>query len=163
MPRSTVSSGSAAQDTRFSLRAGAEAGLLGGALFLLLEYFSSALLGAGSPMGPAQITLHSILNLQPGTDTAPHTLTVLIVHFGLSLGTTFVLGYFIHHVVRYWAVTLGAVYGLFLYAINFFVFAFWLPDITAATDAFMVANYMIYGGTIAGLYHWRVPRPSNGG
>lgn len=147
----------AATSDPFSLRAGLEASLLGGALFLLLEYLSSVLLGAGSPMGPAKITLRSILNLQPGAATEPHVLTVLIVHFGLSIGTTFVLGYLIHHVMRHWAVTLGVVYGLLLYAINFFVFAFWLPDITAATDFFMVANYMIYGGSIAWLYQWRVP------
>lgn len=162
MSRSTVSSDHTAQDTHFSFWAGLEAGLLGGVLFLLLEYLSSALLEASSPMGPAQITLHSILNLQPGTTTEPHMLTVLVVHFGLSLGTTFVLGYLVHHVVQYCAVTLGVVYGLLLYAINFFAFAFWLPDITAATDAFMVANYAIYGGAIAWLYRWRISPPPMG-
>jgi len=129
--------------------------VLAGLLFLLLEYLSTALLGAGSPMGPAQLTLHSILNLGSSTPTEPYWLTVLVVHFGLSLLTTFALGYLVHRVVRYWAVTLGVVYGLLLYAINFFVFAFWLPDITAATDLFMVVNYMIYGGTAAWLYQWR--------
>jgi hypothetical protein len=140
--------------------AGLEAGVLAGVLFLLLEYLSTVLLGAGSPLGPASLTLRSILNLGSSAPTEPYVITVLFIHFGLSLLTTFALGYLIHRVVRYWAVTLGVVYGLLLYAINFFVFAFWLPDITAVTDLFMVVNYMIYGGTAAGLYQWRAMRAS---
>jgi len=142
----------------FSLWASLEAGLLAGALFLLLESLSSWLVGAGSPMGPAKLTLRSILNLGPGAPTEPYVLTVLVVHFGLSLLTTAALGYLIHRVVRYWAVTLGVVYGLLLYGINFFLFAFWLPDITAATDLFMFTNYMIYGGGAAWIYQWRAAR-----
>lgn len=155
------SSGSRAlKKPHFSVVAGLEAGVLAGVLFLLLEYLSTILLGAGSPMGPAQLTLRSILNLGSSTPTEPYFITVLVVHFGLSLLTTFALGYLIHRVVRYWAVTLGVVYGLLLYAINFFLFAFWLPDISAATDLFMVVNYMIYGGMAAWLYQWRAANAS---
>ena len=139
----------------FSLAAGLEAGLLAGAVFLLLEYVSAAVLDAASPMGPAYVTLHSILNLAPGSTTDPYLITVLFVHFGLSLATTLVLAYLVRHVVRYWAVTLGTVYGLLLYGINFFVFAMWLPDLTAANDLFMLVDYMIYGGLAAWAYQWR--------
>ena len=139
----------------FSLIAGIEAGLLAGAAFLLLEYVSATVLGAASPMGPAYVTLHSILNLGPGSETEPYWFTVLFVHFGLSVATTLVLGYLIRHMVRYWAITMGTVYGIVLYGINFFVFAMWLPDITAANDLFMLADYMIYGGLAAWSYQWR--------
>ena len=159
MPTSSLSHRSpSATKPHFALKASLEAGILAGALFLLLESLSTVLLGAGSPMGPAKLTLRSILNLGPGTSTEPYVPTVLVVHFGLSLLTTAALGYLIHRVVRYWAVTLGVVYGLLLYAINFFVFAFWLPDITAATDLFMFINYMIYGGAAAWIYQWRASR-----
>lgn len=146
---------SPAKEPHFSLRAGVEASMLAGALFLLLEYLSAVLLGADSPLGPARVTLRSMLNLGPDSATEPYLITVLFVHFGLSILTTCVLGYFIHRVVRYWAVTFGVVYGLLLYTINFFVFAFWLPDISAANDLFMFTNYMIYGGVAAWLYKWR--------
>lgn len=139
----------------FSLSAALEAGLMAGLAFLLLEYLSALLLGAPSAMGPAYVTLHSYINLDPSGRTEPYTLTVLFVHFALSLGTTLLLAYVIRHVVRMWAVTLGVVYGLILYGINFFLFAMWLPDITAASDLFMVGNYMIYGGVAAWAYTWR--------
>lgn len=153
---SSTQSGAKTSTSRFSLLAGAEAGMLAGVVFLLLEYLSTVLLGADSPLGPARVTLRSILHLTPGTAAEPYLLAVLVVHFGLSVVTTQVLGGIIYRMVRHWAITFGVLYGLLLYTINFFAFAFWLPGITAASDLFMFINYMIYGGLAAWLYRWRV-------
>lgn len=140
--------------SHLSIRAAVEAGFIAGLVFLFLEYFT-AYLGAASPLGPASITLREALNLQAPQTVGGFVVAVLIMHFALSLVTTLVLGYFIHRWVLYWAITLGVVYGAFLYTINFMLFALVLPGITPASDIFMVVDYMIYGGIAAWGYKWR--------
>lgn len=152
--------GKGSPPSRVSLIAGVEAGLLAGATFLLLEYLSSVLFGAASPLGPASITLRRIFVLDASAMVQEYWPAVLFVHFTLSIVTTLVLGYIIRRVVLYWAVTFGMLYGLLLFVINFFGFAVVLPAITAAGDVFMAANYAIYGGIAAWAYKWRSRRRS---
>ena len=149
-----VSSRAAASRAAPLWKPGVEAGIAAGALFLLLEYLTT-FLGATSPLGPANITFRQIINLSPTEPAQGYTAVVIVLHFGLALATTLVLATFIRRIRTYWAVTFGIVYGLLLYGINFFVFAIALPAITAASDGFMLANYMIYGGAAAWIYKVR--------
>ena len=133
---------------------GVEAGLAAGVLFLLLEYLTTFFFSA-SPLGPASITFRQLINLSPTESAQGYTAVIILLHFGLAVATTLVLALLVRRMRVYWSVTFGVVYGLFLYAVNFFVFAIALPDITAASDVFMLANYMIYGGVAAWIYKWR--------
>jgi len=141
---------------RVNLRAAVEAGLGAGIIFLLLELLTAAL-GAGTPLGPASLTLREVLRVEAGPMTSGLALAVVFVHFALALITTFALAFFIHRWILRLSIVAGIVYGLLLYALNFILFALVLPGLAAEGDVFMMIGYALYGGAAAWLYAVRRP------
>lgn len=141
---------------RMSLRAVLEAGFGAGMIFLLLELLATAF-GAETPLGPASITLREVLRVETGPMSSGLAVAVLLVHFTLSFCTTLALAVFIHRWGVRLSVAAGFVYGLFLYAVNFILFALVLPGLAAAGDGVAMFNYVIYGGAAAWIYSVRQP------
>ena len=131
------------------------AGLLAGAIFLLLEMITAVVFGAGTPFGPAQVTLHGLT----GGDGLPERLNVglvlsgLLLHFVLAVVVTVPLAILIHP----WRdILLCAVVGLTMGAALFFLnealLARMLPIWTEARYGFMIVDYAIFGMTGAIAY-----------
>ena len=136
-------------------RAALPAGLAAGTAFLMLELVTHALFGAGSPFGPAHVTLHGLL----GAEGAPHqydlgpVLVGLLLHFNLSVVVILPLAVFIHPwKKRYLAAAVGFLYGYTLYFINFNLFAVAIPLLAGARDWFMLLDYALFGTMGAWFY-----------
>lgn len=146
--------------SRVSMRAVVEAGIGAGVIFLLFELLTAAF-GAGTPLGPASLTLREVLRVEAGPMTSGLAIAVLLVHFALSFLTTFALALFIHRWVVHLSLIAGIVYGLLLYAINFILFALVLPGLAAGGDVVMMIGYVLYGGAAAWLYTIRQPEEAD--
>lgn len=127
------------------------AGLGAGAFFFLLEIVTG-LLGAGTLLGPAHLTLRAFLGAPAGPPSADMVALTVLLHAVLSLLTTAVLGLAIHRWRTELAVPLGLVYGVLLYTINFVVFAAWLPGLEGGRGIIMSLDYALYGMAAAWLY-----------
>lgn len=140
-----------ARKTFLSGKAVFGAGLGAGIFFLLLE-FVTGLLGAGTLLGPAHLTLREFLGVPAGPFSVDMVMLAVLLHFVLSLLTTAVLGLVIHRWRTDLAVPLGLVYGVLLYTMNFVVFAGWLPGLEAGRGIIMTVDYALYGAAAAWLY-----------
>lgn len=142
--------------SRISFRAVVEAGLAAGVLFLLLEFITGSL-GAATALGPATFTLQTALNVGDVPPSATLVSAAMLLHFLLSLATTFVLGVIIHRMVRPYAIVAGVLYGAFLYAGNVVLFVVIQPELGLVNDTLMLVNYALYGAFGAWLYKQRQP------
>lgn len=142
--------------SRISFQSVLEAGLAAGVLFLLLEFITGAF-GAATALGPATFTLQTALNVGDVPPSATLVSAAMLLHFLLSLATTFVLGIIVHRMARQYAVVAGVLYGAFLYAGNVVLFVVIQPELGLVNDTLMLVNYALYGAFAAWLYKQRQP------
>lgn len=134
-------------DEQLSVGAAFAAGLLAGGIFLSLEVATAFAFGAGSPYGPAHVTLQGFF----GTGEAPGDLTwglasaVLFIHLFLSVLMTTILAMFTHRQSMDVAVGAGALFGAMLYFGNFYLLTLPAPALLAARGLFMLVNYVVFG------------------
>lgn len=140
--------------SRINLRAVIEAGLIGGVVFLLLEFVTGSL-GAETALGPATFTLQTALNVGAEPPSSGLIMAAMFLHFTLSLLTTLVLGFFIHGWTQRYAIVAGLLYGAFLYSGNVVLFIVIQPELGLVNDTLMLINYAIYGTVAAWFYKRR--------
>lgn len=134
------------QSSRISFRAVFLAALIAGGGFLLLEYIVSAV-GIPTPLGPSE-TIPAVI----GTEgTGGLSFLIVLVHFGVSLFTTMVLGLVVHRMPLHLAAALGTVYGAILYVISFLILVS-VPGLSLAASALIALIYAAYGGLAGALY-----------
>lgn len=131
----------------FNLWAAFLAGLIAGSIFLGLEIASTLAFGAGTPYGPAYVTLRGVLGLGEASEGLGWrlTLSVLFIHLSLSALMTVVLALFVHRQSVGGAVLAGALFGVALYIGNFYLLALPASALLAARGLFMLVNYVAFG------------------
>jgi hypothetical protein len=81
----------------------------------------------------------------PATFAWSVMLVATLVHFALSIAYGLALSVFIGRVGTDLALLLGAVFGIFLYAINMYGFTFVFPWFAAARDWITAVTHVVFG------------------
>jgi uncharacterized membrane protein YagU involved in acid resistance len=99
-------------------------GLIAGLVFLALELILVPLLQGGSPWGPprmiAAIGMGKEVLPPPATFDLGIILVAMLIHFALVIVYGLILALIIHRLTMGMAIVAGAIFGLALYAINFY-------------------------------------------
>lgn len=132
------------------------AGLIAGAIFLLVLLVAYPLVTGGTPwtvfrfMG-AIILGESVLP-PPTTFDAGVVVTAVLLHFTLSVIYTLVLAFIVHR----WGILItvigGALFGLALYLINFFTFTMFFPWFYPARAWPFSVVHILFGAIAGGVY-----------
>lgn len=135
------------------------AGLIAGAIFLLMEMVLITLTGMGSPWGPPRMMAAMVLGQDvlppPATFDFEIVMVAMMVHFALSIIYAFILGWIIsrRHMAVSAAIGVGAAFGLFMYLVNFYGFAPVLfPWFTEARTWVSLVSHVIYGLVLGWSY-----------
>jgi hypothetical protein len=79
-------------------------------------------------------------------------LVATLIHFALSIAYGLTLSVFISRLSTPVSLLAGAVFGLFLYAINMYGFTFVFPWFAAARDWITAATHVVFGLVAAAVY-----------
>ncbi len=131
------------------------AGLLGGAAFLIVNLPLNVIIYGRSPWVPVRM-IGAIL-LGRGALPPPPTfdigilLVAVILHFGLSILYT-LTGAIIARPDRLAAVVTGAVLGVLLYLINFYIFTGLFPWFEGARNWLSIVTHVVFGAVASLTY-----------
>jgi hypothetical protein len=131
------------------------AGIVSGAAFLALtmwltaEYVGSAWL---MPRLLASVVLGKEALPPPATYSTPVLLAALAVHIPLSLGFACLIAYVLHRWGLLVGILGGSLFGLALYAINFYTVAALLPQFSLLKSSAMALAHVVFGALAGGVY-----------
>lgn len=111
----------------------------GGSPWVLFRYTASIVLGEGVLPPPPSFELLAIL-------------VALFVHFTLSVLYACILAFIIHRGGLLTGILGGALFGLALYAINYYTFSFFFPWFFPMRSWIVVAAHILFGAVTGGVY-----------
>lgn len=152
-------------------RAAVGAGLIAGAVFLVLEMVMVPVFLGGSPWDPprmmAAIVLGERVLPMPGQTPPPLNATIvaaaLVVHFVLSTIYALILAALVARVSPKAAIAIGIGFGVTLYVVNFYGFTALFPWFAMARNWVSILSHAVFGLVTAWAYEALarpVPRPS---
>lgn len=132
------------------------AGLIAGALFLLVLLVAYPLATGGTPWTVFRfigaIVLGETVLPPPTTFDAGVVVTAVLLHFILSVIYTLVLAFIVHR----WGIVIsvigGVLFGLALYLINFFTFTMFFPWFYPARAWPFSVVHILFGAVAGGIY-----------
>ena len=137
-------------------RAAVLAGVIAGAVFMVLEMLMVPLFLDGSPWAPprmiAAIAMGREVLPPPATFDAGIFITAMIVHFALSIVFAIVLAWLIFRLSRTTAVLVGAAFGLAIYVVNFYGFTAAFPWFAEARNWVSIVAHIVFGVVAAWAY-----------
>ena len=132
------------------------AGLIAGAVFLVVLLIAYPLATGGTPWTIFRFIGAMILGeavLPPPTSfDAGIVITAVIVHFTLAVLYTLVLAFILHRWRLLVSVIGGALFGLALYLINFFTFTFFFAWFYPARAWPFSLVHILFGALAGGIY-----------
>ena len=139
------------------LRKGAIAGLVAGAVFVMMEMVLVATIGGGAMWGPPRmmgaIVLGEGVLPPPATFDAAVVAVGMMVHFLLSavLGAVFVALAGKRVDSAAFKLLLGGLFGLVVYVVNFYGMTALFPWFAMARNGITIASHIVFGVVIAAL------------
>jgi hypothetical protein len=137
-------------------KAASWAGVIAGAVFLLLELIMVPLFAGASPWAPVRmigaIALGRDVLPPPATFALGVTVAALAVHFVLAVVYAWVLAYLVFRLDTWPAVIVGALFGLLLYGVNFYGFTAAFPWFAEARNWISVVAHMAFGAVAGWSY-----------
>ena len=141
-------------------KAAIQAGVIGGIIFMVLEMAMVAIFLGKSPWGPphmiAAIVLGKSVLPMPGGPppmfSASVMMAAMVVHFPLSIIFALILAWMIRGRPYGTAVGIGAVFGLLLYLVNFYLFTGIFPWFAMARSWVTVFTHLAFGVATAMSY-----------
>lgn len=138
-------------------RAAMIAGVIAGLVFLLVNM---AL--AGQLLGNAQLPLQLAAALLLGPEVMPPAvgldgsvfMTGFGVHLVLAVAFTCLIAFCLHRWGIWVGILGGALFGLALYAINYYFVADFIAGFAALRSWLMAASHVIFGAVAGGLYEF---------
>ena len=131
------------------------AGLIAAAAFMMMEMGLVAATG-GSPWGPPRMIAAIVMGREVLPPPAPFDLVVLLVammiHMVLSILLAVAFALVATRLNTWTAVALGAVFGLLIYAVNFYGLTAVFPWFAMARNAISMASHLIFGAVLALSY-----------
>lgn len=138
------------------LRAAVWAGLISGAVFVMLEMLMVPLFLDGSPWGPprmiAAIALGEGVLPPPATFDLGILVAAMVVHFALSVLYAIALAVVVERVGFGLALAIGTGFGLLLYVVNFYGFTAVFPWFAMARNWVSVFAHAVFGLVAAWAY-----------
>ncbi len=141
--------------------AGAFAGIIAGIVFMMLE-MALVMMQGQSPWGPPHMMAAMVLGQsvlpEPGT-YAPFSFMIMavamMIHMMLSIIYGLIGAWIMHRFDWGWALIVGAVYGIAMYIVNFYMTAPamfpWFEMARNSTSAF---SHMMFGAVFGLVYVW---------
>lgn len=144
--------GSAGVDWSAAVRAG----LVGGLIFLILEMMMVPLFLGGSPWGPPRMIGAMVLGPEvlppPATFDLGVVAVAMGVHFALSVIFAAVLALLLARIGSGAALLVGALFGLGLYLVNFYLFTALFPWFANARNWVSIFAHVVFGLVTAWAY-----------
>lgn len=140
----------------FDAKAAVVAGLVSGAVFLVLEMIMVPLFLGDPAWAPprmiAAIVMGEGVLPPPATFDLMIILVAMMVHFVLSVLFALVLGFLIYRLQEGMALAVGAGYGLALYFINFYLLTAVFPWFAMARNWVSIFAHIVFGLVAAWMY-----------
>lgn len=132
------------------------AGVIAGAVFLVLEMMMVPLFLDGSPWAPPRMIAAMVLGKgvlpPPATFDLGILMVAMAVHFALSIAFALVLAVFAARRGRGVALGVGAAFGLVLYLVNFYGMTAIFPWFAMARNWVSVFAHVVFGLIAAWAY-----------
>ncbi len=136
-------------------RAAIIAGLIGGFVFLLMNMWLTSK-HLGNAWVPLQLPAAMVLGpkvLPPATGMETQAMSFgLPVHLLLSIAFACIVAFCLHR----WGIVVGviggALFGLALYAINYYGLSDWFPWFASMRSWIMAASHAVFGAVAGGIY-----------
>ncbi|MGI8668820.1 MAG: hypothetical protein ACR2J3_03120 [Aridibacter sp.] len=142
--------------TAINWKAAIIAGIVAGAIFMMLEMILVPLVGGGSPWGPprmiAAIGMGKEVLPPPGDFALMPVMVAMVIHFILSIIFAVILAFIIQRFGLGLAILIGAIFGLLLYFINFYGFTAVFPWFAMARNAISIFSHIVFGAAAAWIY-----------
>jgi hypothetical protein len=133
------------------------AGLIAGAIFMMAEMLMVMVFMEQSRWGPPRMIAAMIMGRgvlpPPGSFDMSIMATAMMIHFPLSVLYGLILGWIAHRLGGINATVVGAVFGLTIYFINFYLVAPALfPWFTQAQNWVSLVAHLAFGLALGGVY-----------
>lgn len=142
--------------TTVNWKAAIIAGIVAGAIFMILEMILVPLVGGGSPWGPprmiAAIGMGKEVLPPPGDFALMPVMVAMVIHFILSIIFAVILAFIIQRFSLGLAILIGAIFGLLLYFVNFYGFTAVFPWFAMARNAVSIFSHIVFGAAAAWIY-----------
>lgn len=134
------------------------AGLIAGAVFMMLEMVLVPIFIGGSPWGPprmiAAIGMGKSVLPPPDTFALAPLMVAMLIHFMLSIVLTIALALLVARMGIGAAGMVGAVFGLLLYLVNFYGMTALFPWFAMARNWVSIFAHVMFGAVAALSYTW---------
>jgi uncharacterized membrane protein YagU involved in acid resistance len=134
------------------------AGIIAGLVFMVLEMLLVQLAGEGNMWGSPRMMAAIVMSREvlppPATSDAGVLIVAMIVHFMLSLVYAFIFAWIVGrwHMMMTVAAIGGLLFGLVIYAVNFYGFTAVFPWFAEARNWITVLAHAIFGATLGVVY-----------
>lgn len=137
--------------------AAAWAGIIGGIVFMMIEMLMVMLFLGQSPWGPPRMIAAMIMGREVLPPPADFDMGIMMaamaVHFPLSIVHGLIAGWLVHRLNSASVLLIGAVFGLAVYFINFYLIApAVFPWLTEAQNWVSLVSHLIYGLVLGAAY-----------
>lgn len=144
------------REDRINWSAAVWAGVIAGAVFLILEMIMVPLFLGGSPWAPPRMIAATVMGQgvlpPPATFGLGIFIVAMIVHFVLSILYAIILAFIVFRMTTGPALLVGAVFGLLLYLVNFFLLTGIFPWFANARNWVSVFAHIAFGLAAAWSY-----------
>ena len=142
--------------SRSHLKAGALAGLIAGAVFMMMEMGLVALSG-GSPWGPPRMIAAIVMGEGVLPPPASFDLMIMMAAMAVHLMLSIIIGVGFAFIAKRFgllmAVGVGAVVGLALYVVNFYGMTAIFPWFAMARNTISIVSHIAFGMVLGLSYH----------
>ena len=143
---------------KLNIRAAIWAGVIAGAVFMMLEMGLVATVGGDSPWAPPRMIAAMVLG--PGVLPPPATFDIgilmvtMMIHFALSIAYGVLLGWLISRRQAGLAAAsvLGLAFGLLIYFVNFYGFTAVWPWFAMARNGISIFAHAMFGLVLGASY-----------
>jgi len=136
-------------------RAAIWAGVISGLIFLAINMLLTKVY-VGSPWVSVRLVASIVMGtraLPPPADfDAGIFVIALLVHFPLSIAFASIIAFVLHRGGLLMGIVGGAIFGLALYAINFYTLTFFFPWFFPMRSWIMMLSHIVFGASAGGIY-----------
>ncbi|MEJ7745798.1 MAG: hypothetical protein WKF61_03390 [Luteimonas sp.] len=139
-----------------SVKAAIWAALIAGAVFMMMEMILVPVFMGGSPWGPPRMI--AAIGMGEGVLPPPATfdmgvmMVAMLIHFALSVLFAFVFAFIAKGRTVGMATLLGAVFGLLVYFVGFYVMTAVFPWFAMGRGWIGIVSHIVYGAVLGWVY-----------
>lgn len=128
-------------------------GVIAGLVFLMLEMIMVPLFLDGSPWGPPRMIAAMVMGEgvlpPPATFAFGIVMVALLIHFALSIVYAIAFDWVLGGIQKIPLIAVGALFGLALYLVNFYIFTEVWPWFAMARNWVSIFAHIVYGAVLA--------------